>query len=217
MAKIPCLFPHQIPDLRSHLSLTMQKLLLLAGLLLASASLPAQSFIVYAKSDYSFVDATNPSSKPTDAVRAAFLAGVQAELAHPTAYETHMTLLPAPAPKWGKVVDGAKGSIDFHDSFKGGMLLHVKLEGLVAGHTYRLCLNGNPKLAGNDLLVDPVPGNPAERYYDFFTAVADAQGRYDATFGIGLPAAPYELRFYVKDVADHTIFLYHDFFKFAVE
>ena len=195
----------------------MKNILFLAGLLLATAQVSAQSFIVYSKGDYSPVDATNPRAKPTDPVRAAFLAGIQAELAHPTAYETHMTLIPAPAPKWGKVIAGATGTIDFHDTFKGGFVVHVKLEGLVAGHLYRLCLNGNPQLTGNDLLADPVPGNAAERYMDFFTATADAKGRYEATFGIGLPAAPYELRFYVKDVADHTIFLYHDYFKFAVE
>ena len=195
----------------------MKKNILFAGLLFAAAQLHAESFIVYAKGDYSPVDAINPTTKPSDPSRAAFLAGIQAELAHPTAYETHMTLIPAPAPKWGKVIAGAKGTIDFHDTFKGGFVVHLKLEGLVAGHLYRLCLNGNPKLAGNDLLIDPVPGNAPERYMDFFTATADAQGRYDATFGIGLPIAPYELRFYVKDVVDHTIFLYHDYFKFAVE
>ena len=195
----------------------MKKSLVLAGLLLAFASLHAESFIVYAKGDYSPVDAINPVTKPSDSIRAAFLAGIQSELAHPVAYETHMTLIPAPAPKWGKVISGAKGTIDFHDTFKGGFVVHVKLEGLVAGHTYRLCLNGNPKLAGNDLLVDPVPGNGPERYMDFFTATADGKGRYEATFGVGLPAAQYELRFYVKDVDDHTIFLYHDYFKFTVE
>ena len=193
------------------------KKFILAGLLSIAASLHAESFIVYAKGDYSLVDATNPTTKPADLIRAAFLAGIQAELAHPGAYETHMTLIPAPAPKWGKVIQGAQGTIDFHDTFKGGLVVHVKLEGLVAGHVYRLCLNGNPKLVGNDLLVDPVPGNPTERYMDFFTATANTTGRYDATFGIALPVAPYELRFYVKDVADHTIFLYHDYFKFAVE
>jgi len=195
----------------------MKKLFLLAGLLLAGISLKAQSFIVYAKGDYSPVTADTPATKPVDPARAAFLAGVQAELAQPTAYETHMTLRPAPAPAWGKVIEGAKGTIKFHDTFKGGFIVQLNLEGLVPGHTYRLCLNGNPKLAGNDLLVDPVKGNPAERYMDFFTATADAAGRYNATFAIALPASAYELRFYVKDVADHTIFLYHDYFKFAVE
>ncbi len=195
----------------------MKKLLLLAGLLLAGIRLPAQSFIIYAKGDYSPVTADTPAVKPAEPARAAFLAAVQAELAHPTAFETHMTLIPAPAPKWGKVIEGAKGTIKFHDTFKGGFVVQLKMEGLVPGHVYRLCLNGNPKLVGNDLLVDPVKGNPAERYMDFFTATADAAGRYEATFAIALPVSPYELRFYVKDVADHTIFLYHDYFKFAVE
>ncbi len=195
----------------------MKKLLLLGGLLLAVSQLNAQSFIVYSKGDYSPVDATTPATKPADPVRAAFLAAVQAELAHPAAYETTMTLIPAPAPAWGKVVPGARGGIRFHDTFKGGFIIHVTLEGLTPGHTYKLCLNGKPDLAGNKLFVDPVPGNPAERYYDFFTATADDAGRFEATFGIALPASPFEPRFYVKDTADHTIFLYHDYFKFAVE
>ena len=195
----------------------MNKILFFTGLLLATANLHAQAFIVYSKGDYSPVDATNPVAKPANPAQASFLTAIQAELAHSTAYETHMTLLPAPAPKWGKVIDGAKGTIDFHDTFKGGFVVRVELAGLVAGHSYRLCLNGNPKLAGNDLLADPVPGNAPERYMDFFTAIADAKGQYETTFGIALPIAPYELRFYVKDTNDHTIFLYHDYFKFAVE
>lgn len=196
----------------------MKKLLVPAALLLATARLGAQSsFIVYAKGDYSLVTATVPAAKPTDPARAAFLADVQAELAKAPAYETHLTLIPAPAPKWGKVIAGARGTLDFHDFFKGGFFVHVKLEGLAAGHTYRLCLNGNPALPGNDLLIDPVKGNPKERYMDFFTATADAAGRYDATFAIALAPALYDLRFYVKDTADHTIFLYHDYFRFTVE
>ncbi len=195
----------------------MKKIFLLAGLLLAVSSLNAQSFIVYSKGDYSPVDATTPASKPTDPVRAGFLAAVQAELAHPATYETTMTLIPPPVPAWGKVVPGARGGIKFHDTFKGGFIVHLTLEGLTPGHAYRLCLNGNPKLAGNDLLVDAVPGNPQERYFDFFTATADAMGRFEATFGIALPPAAFEPRFYVKDTADFTIFLYHDYFKFAVE
>lgn len=195
----------------------MKTILLLASLLIATTGLSAQSFIIYAKGDYSPVTATTPVVKPVDPTRAAFLAAMQSELAQVANYETQMTLIPAPAPNWGKVIPGAKGTIKFRDSFKGGFVVNLKLEGLTPGHVYRLCLNGNPKLVGNDLLIDPVPGNPKERYYDFFTAVADAAGRYDAIFGIALAAAPYELRFYVKDTADHTIFLYHDYFKFIVE
>jgi hypothetical protein len=195
----------------------MKKILLLASSLLLVATSNAQSFIVYAKGDYSPVTANTPATKPTDAPRAAFLDGVQADLAHPANFETHMTLIPAPAPAWGKKVPGAGGTIKFHDTFKGGFIVQLNLEGLTPGHAYRLCLNGNPKLAGNELLIDAVPGVPGERFYDFFTAVADDKGLYRATFGIALSSSPYELRFYVKDTADHTIFLYHDYFKFAVE
>jgi len=195
----------------------MKKLLLLAGLLLASARLSADSFIIYTKGDYSLVTATVPSYPPTDPARAAFLAGIQAELAKPTPYETQMTLIAPPAPQWGKVVEGAKGAFQFHDTFKGGFVVHLTLDGLTPGHTYRLCLNGNPKLEGNDRLADPVKGMPEERYMDFFTATAGAAGRYDATFGVALPAGPYNVRLYIKDTTDHTIFLYHDYFRFTVE
>ena len=196
----------------------MKAFLSLLALLTAAAGLTAQSsFIVYAKGDYSLVTATVPSAKPTDAARAAFLTDVQAELAKTPAYETHMVLIAPPAPKWGKVVEGARGEFQFHDTFKGGFVVHLKLERLIAGHTYRLCLNGNPKLEGNDRLVDPVKGMPEERYMDFFTATADASGRSDATYAIALPAGPYDVRLYIKDTADHTIFLYHDYFRFTVE
>src|ERR1700712_2632585 len=150
----------------------MKKILLLASsLLVATAS--AQSFIVYAKGDYSPVTVDTPATKPTDARRAAFLGDVQADLGHPANFETHMTLIAAPAPTWGKKVPGAGGTIKFHDTFKGGFIVQVNLEGLTPGHTYRLCLNGNPKLVGNELLIDAVPGVASERYYDFFTDGAD--------------------------------------------
>ena len=42
----------------------MKKLLLLAGLLLVSARLSADSFIIYAKGDYSLVTATVPTYQP---------------------------------------------------------------------------------------------------------------------------------------------------------
>jgi|SRR5688572_27893669 len=195
----------------------MKKLLLLAGILLATSRLAADSFIVYAKGDYSLVTATVPSYKPADPARAAFLANVQAELANPTTYGTHMTLVAPPAALWGKVIEGAKGTFQFHDTFKGGFIVHLKLEGLAPKHSYRLCLNGNAKLEGNDRLPDPVKAFPEERYMDFFTAIADASGRYEATFAVALPAGPYDLRLYVKDTADFTIFLYHDYFRFTVD
>ena len=193
----------------------MKKLLLFATLLLAGSRLGAQSFIIYAKGDYSPVDATTPATKPADPARAAFLTTVQAELAHPATYETGMTLI-AP-PEWGRTVPGAGGKIAFHDSFLAGFMVRVTLDGLAKNHRYRLTLNGNPKLDGNDRLVDPVPGLPAERYFDFLTATTDDSGHFEATFAVALPAGPYDVRFYVKDTDDFKIVLYHDYFKFKVE
>lgn len=194
----------------------MKNLLLVVGLLLAASRLVADSFIIYGKGDYSLVTATVPSYKPADAARAAFLASVQAELAQPVGYATHMTLIAPPAELWGKVIEGAKGTFEFHDKFKGGFVVHLKLEGLAPSHSYRLCLNGNAKLDGNDRLPDPVKAFPEERYMDFFTAIADASGRYEATFAVALPAGPYDVRLYIKDTSDYTIFLYHDYFRFTV-
>jgi hypothetical protein len=195
----------------------MKPFLLALLALLATSASRAASYIIYAKGDYSLVTATAPASKPADPVRAAFLAEVQAQLARTPAYETHMTLSSPPAPAWGKIIPSARGSFQFYDTFKSGFFVRLQLEGLTPGHAYRLCLNGNPKLAGNERLADPVKGLPEERYLDFFTATADANGRYDATFAVALPAGPYDVRLYIKDTADHTIFLYHDYFRFAVE
>jgi hypothetical protein len=163
------------------------------------------------------VSATVPVVGPPDAPRATFLATVQNALGKPAAYETQMTLGAPPAPEWGKIIEGARGRFEFRDRFKGGWLGHIQLEGLTPGHTYRLGFNGNPKLAGNDRLPDPAKGHPEERSFDFFTATADARGRCDATFAVGLPAGAYDVGFYVKDTSDHMIVLYHDFFRFTVE
>ena len=193
----------------------MKKLLTLAALCAAFASLHAQSFIIYTKGDYSPVDATTPATKPTDSFRAAFLGAVQAEFAHPIKFETGMTLFAPPA--WGRTVPGASGKLGFHDSFHGGFLVHVTLEGLVPNHRYVLTLNGNPKLAGNDRLVDAVPGLPEERYFDFLKVTTDDHGRFEGTLGVGLLPGPYDVRFYVKDPDDFKIVLYHDYFRFTVE
>jgi hypothetical protein len=191
------------------------KKLLFASLLLLGASLQAQSIIVYAKGDFTLLEPNASAPQPADPARAAFLTAVQADFARPQAFAAPLKLIAPPA--WGRTVPGAHGLIQFHDSFSHGFVVKVTLEGLAPDHRYILTLNGNPKLAGNDRLVDAVPGMATERYYDFLTATTDAQGRYQASFGILLPAGPYDVRFYVKDTADFKIVLYHDYFKFAVE
>jgi hypothetical protein len=192
----------------------MKRLLLLAGLLLGGG-LFAQQIAVFAKGDFSLLDSGAPASGPKDPAKAAFLAAYQADLARPAAFATPFAL--SAPPEWGRTVPGAAGTIQYHESFHGGFVVRVALEGLLPGHKYILCLNGNPALAGNDLLVDPVTPGAKERYYDFLTATTDAAGRYAATFGIALPVSPYDVRFYVKDTADFKIVLYHDYFKFTVE
>ena len=193
----------------------MKKLLLLPGLLLASAGLFAQQIAVFAKGEFSVLDSGTVTPAPKDQAKAAFLAAYQADLARPAAFAAPLAL--SAPPEWGRTVAGAAGTIQFHGAFPGGFVVRVALEGLVPGHKYILCLNGNPALAGNDLLVDAVPNNGKERYFDFLTAATNAAGRYQATFGLALPASPYDVRFYVKDTDDFKIVLYHDYFKFAVK
>lgn len=194
----------------------MKSLFLLTSLLLAPALLLASNIIVYAKGDFTVLESGSsaPAPAPKEPVKAKFLATCQADLAQPGPFAVAIKL--SAPPEWGKTVPGATGKLDFHDKFSGGFFVRVALEGLAPRHRYILTLNGNPKLAGNDRLVDAVPGMDTERYFDFLTITTDADGRYAATFGIALPTGPYDVRFYVKDTDDFKIVLYHDYFKFAV-
>ena len=194
----------------------MRSLLLLTALLLAPA-LFASTIIVYAKGDFTVLESgsSTPAPAPKEPVKSKFLAACQADLALPAPFAPAIKL--GAPPEWGKTVPGATGKIDFHDRFSGGFFVRVALEGLAPKHGYILTLNGNPKLAGNERLVDAVPGLETERYFDFLTITTDADGRYAATFGIALLPGPYDVRFYVKDTDDFKIVLYHDYFKFAVE
>jgi hypothetical protein len=190
-------------------------LLLLAGLLFAGG-LFANDIVVFAKGDSLALDASAaPPAFPADPAKAAFLGAFQADLAHPGSFAAPARLV-AP-PEWGRTVPGAHGTIEYHAAFAGGFVVRLALAGLAPNHRYILTLNGNPGLPGNDRLVDPVPGNPRERYFDFLTASMNATGRYAATFAIRLPAGPYGVRFYVKDTDDFKIVLYHDYFKFEVQ
>lgn len=193
----------------------MKSLLCLAGFLLVASALHATAIIVYAKGESAMVDAIAAPDKPADPAKAAFLAAFQADLMHPAPFLEPLKV--GDFPVYGRDVPGASGMIRFHESFAGGVVLNVALMGLLPGHRYILTLNGNPKRAGNDRLVDPVPGNEAEKYFDFQTVTTDAMGQFTATFAIALPKGPYDVRFYVKDTDDFKIVLYHDFFKFAVE
>ncbi len=194
----------------------MRKLLLLA-LVLASiySSLFAEKIVVFAKGEAMTLDNGPSPSLPKAPAKRTFLAAAKSDFDHPAAFGSPLPLI-AP-PEWGKTVPNAKGQIEFHPEFATGFIVRLTLEGLIPGHRYILTLNGNPKLAGNDRLTDAVPGLPAERYMDFFTATTDAHGSYEATFAIALRPGPYDVRFYVKDTDDFKIVLYHDYFKFSAK
>ena len=192
----------------------MKTLLCLTGLLLG-VPLPAASIAVFAKGDFLVVAPGVAPLPPNGTARIDFLNAFQRDLARPTPFAAPEPLATPPA--WGRTVPGAGGTIQVHPPFPGGMVVRVALAGLAPNHRYILCLNGNPELAGNANLVDSVAKDGREKYYDFLTATTDAHGSYAATFGIALPAGPYELRFYVKDTDDFKIVLYHDFFKFRVD
>jgi hypothetical protein len=192
----------------------LKKLFLLTGLL-SGGALFAESIVVFAKGDSVALDATTAASIRTNPPQKTFLAAVRADLAHPAAFAVPFNLSTPPA--WGKTIATASGKIEFHDAFHGGFFVRVALTGLAPNHRYILTLNGNPKLAGNERLIDAVPGIETERYFDFLTVTTNAQGHYSATFGIALIPGPYDVRFYVKDTDDFKIVLYHDYFKFVVE
>jgi len=207
---LPVLPSFSLPTFNPH----MKFLPLLAALLFCPV-LFASDIIVYAKGQFAVLDSAAANPVPKDSGQAGLLAAYQTDLAQPAPFAPPIQLIAPPG--WGKTVPGALGRLEFHDKFRGGFIVRVTLAGLAPKHRYILTLNGNPKLAGNDRLVDVVPGMETERYFDFLTITTEKDGHYDATFAIALATGPYDVRFYVKDTADFKIVLYHDYFKFAVE
>jgi hypothetical protein len=191
------------------------KMLLLVASLQLSTVLYAEDIVVFAKGDSLMLGTNAAAATVKDPVKVSFLAAFKADCVQPAAFAGPDQL--AALPNGGRKVPGANGGIQYHRSFHGGLVLDVTLNGLAPNHTYALTLNGNPARAGNDNLVDHVSGNEKERYVDFYTMTTDADGGYHGTFGILLPASPYDVRFYVKDTTDFRIVLYDDFFQFTVE
>ena len=189
--------------------------LLIAAVLLFSGELTARNIVVFAKGDTLALQSGTAPAGLEDPEKDSLLAAFRAGLAPGLKFKNPMKL--TDLPQWGRKIPGAGGIIQYRKSFHGGFILRVRLEGLAPDHKYIFTLNGNPERAGNDNLVDPVPGNEKERYFDFFTAAMDPVGRYQAVFCIRLSPGPYDVRFYVKDTDDFKIVLYRDFFKFTVE
>jgi DNA-directed RNA polymerase subunit RPC12/RpoP len=170
--------------------------------------------VIFAKGDSIVLGAGAAEAEVKDPVRAAFLAAFKANLAHPVAFEGPVPLTPLSG---GRTVPGATGEIQYLGSFPGGLVIGVTLAGLVPDHDYILTLNGAVQHPGNDNLPEQLSQHGKQKYYDFSRITTDANGRYQATFGILLPAGPYEVYFFVKDTTDWKIVLSHSFFKFTVE
>lgn len=198
------------PRLRPH---PFSLLLALAGLLACPAR--ADSIVVFGEKDFYVLGpaAGAPPASPVD--RARFFDASRRDMEAATALESAMDLVSPP--EWGKAVGpSTQGRIQYHPRFPGGFECRLTLEHLAPDHDYILTLNGNPSRAGNDLLPSSVPGNAAEKYFDFLFIRTDAQGRYDARLGVFLKPGSYDVRCYVKDTADFKIVLYRDFFRFEV-
>ncbi|MBK8477870.1 MAG: hypothetical protein IPL39_16660 [Opitutaceae bacterium] len=147
--------------------------------------------------------------------KAAFLRGFEKIVAAHQPLEGELTLGNPPA--WGKTIAAdTRGVLTFERAFAHGFVGRLLLENLVPDHEYILTLNGNPKLAGNLLLPDAVPGLKEEKYYDFLHVRTDAAGRFEGMLGVHLQPGSYAVRLYVKDADDFKIVLYHDYFPFTV-
>jgi hypothetical protein len=197
-------------------------LFIICALSFLAGSAAAQQIVVLERTDVRILDSGgqgtlpgSPGSPTDDPEKAAFLQAVQADLARHAPFDDELTLVNPPA--WGRVVSPeTTGKVRIRRAFDHGFVFHLGLDHLLPNHRYILTLNGNPQRAGNGFLADPVPGNPKERYYDFYVAMTDANGGYDADFGVFLHPGDYDIRFYVKDTEDFKIVLYHDFFKMTV-
>ena len=190
----------------------MKQTPLLLLLLLAATPAMADEVAVFGKEDH-YVVGLGPG--PSEPVHRAFYEAYSADVAAKRSLETTMDLVNPPS--WGKTVSATThGQIRFHPTFTGGFACRLALDGLAPNHRYILTLNGNPQRAGNNLLPSPVPGNEAEKYYDFLFIATDGAGHFDEGLGIYLKPGAYDVRCYVKDADDFKIVLYRDFFPFEV-
>lgn len=182
--------------------------------ILSANRLAANPLVVFGENET--YDLASSAQKPEGADKLAFFEAYKADRSGNPGYETALDLINPPA--WGKTISPSTGGlIRLHPSFTGGLACRLTLDGLLPDHAYILTLNGNPALAGNELLLSAVPGMAKERYYDFLIVKSDSRGHYESDFGIFLKRGLYKARCYVKDTADFKIVLYHDYFPFEVK
>ena len=194
--------------------MTLKNVLVLAAIVLCMP-LAAEDIVVLPQGVVK--GPSSSSSVPKDSAESGFLTAALADLAQATPFDATFALINPPA--WGRVVSPeTTGRLQIRRSFTHGFVFHVVMEHLLAHHTYVLCINGRPNYPGNELLPQAVPGNAAEKYFDFYSAETDAAGRYDAGCALFLHPGAYNVHFYVKDVTDHKIILYGlDYFDFEVK
>lgn len=210
-AAVGCTGPGQ---LRGRPTPIMRKLSVLC-LALAGAGLlgATEPLAVFGRHDIQLV-AAESASRAGD--QASFLAAYRRDRAATTPFELELPLVNPP--DWGRTVSAnAGGSVQYHRIFSHGFVCRIALHDLLPNHAYVLTLNGNPFRDGNALLPTPVPGNEAEKYYDFLDIKTDGSGRYDGELGIFLEPGRYDVRIYAKDASDFKIVLYRDFFPFVVQ
>lgn len=192
----------------------MKYLFLATGLAL-HLSLSAQHLVVFAKEEACDLDSGTGCKPPNDKASAFYDACRQA-VGKTLIGATYLPFEIPPLQWWRTIAREDHSGLSCLTTFRGGLVTELSLQKLVPNHAYRLCLNGKPDLVGNELLLTPVPGHEAEKYYDFLTIRTDANGEYHGTLGILLQPGNYHVRFYVKDTEDFQIILYHDYFKFTV-
>jgi DNA-directed RNA polymerase subunit RPC12/RpoP len=171
--------------------------------------------VIFAKGDSLVVRSKTSIDEVKDPAKAAFLAAFKTDLASPSAFDGPAGLLIFSG--YDGPSQNATGSILWHDSFQGGVVIGVTLQGLIPGHDYVLTLNGDPGHAGNNNLPDAMPPNNPQKYYDFSRVTTDMTGSYHATFGILLRPGQYDVHFFVKDTADWKIVLGYEPIHFTIE
>ncbi len=176
----------------------------------------AQKIVVFSKTENCVITGKLTSCNPEIPDKQEFLRNFTYMTNSQSANLAKATLITPPL-EWGKKVsDSTYGEIEYSLSLKSGFFVNLQLVNLLPDHNYSLCLNGNPKLAGNDLLPDTVPNMNIEKYYDFLAVKTDSHGSFKSSIGIFLKPGDYNVRFYVKDTSGFKIVLYHDYFKFSV-
>lgn len=194
----------------------MKKIPFILSLVLTS-NLFSQQIVILDKAEVCYLDSEFSKCFVDDQNKMEFLEKYKSYISNPFVYNEEVNF-DTPPLAWGKKINDFRiGRLMYLTSFPKGFIGAVWFNNLLPNHNYVLTLNGRPDLAGNDLLIDPVPNNEIEKYYDFLVIKTDAKGEYHSKFAVYLKPGKYHVRFYVKDDDDKIIILYHDYFKFTVE